>query len=190
MVGHNWQQQEPGEMRQGPDKRKWDYSLVKLQRSLTWQPATQSEPKLGRFKSTLIALSNEPRTKENGRLEPKLSRMGGRTPKSTLFCLLVLRWENRLNNQPEWVKTGRFRQLDSTTSRLVQTRPPETKNWVQESRKKMGDPNLGSKKLLPLASHNSTTKLTFGAIETDSESLKVALSIPVVRLLVSTKLVA
>ena len=181
MVGHNWQQQEPGEMRQGPDTRKWDYSLVKLQRSLTQQPATRSEPKLCWFESTSIALSNEPRTKENGRLEPKLSRMGGRTPKSTLFCLLVLRWENRLNNQPEWVKTGRFRQLYSTTSQLVQPRPPETKTWVQESRNKMRDPNLGSKKLPTLPSHNSTTKRTFGAIETDLESWEEALSISIVR---------
>ena len=177
-------------MRQGSDKRKQNYSLVKLQRSVTQQPATGSEPKMCRFKSTSIALSNEPRTKENGRLVPKLSRMGGQTPKSTLFCLLVLRWENRLNNQPEWVKTGRFRQLYSTTSRLVQTRPPETKNWVQESRKKMGDPNLDSNKPPTLASHKSTTKRTFGANETGLESSKAALSIPIVKWLVSTKLVA
>ena len=177
-------------MRQEPDKRKQSYSLVKLQRSVTQQPTTRSDLKSCLFESTLIALSNEPRTKENGRLEPKLSRMGGRTPKSTLFCLLVLRWEKRLNNQPEWVKTGRFRQLYSTTLRLVQTRPPETENWVQESRKKMGDPNLDSKKPPTLASHNSTTKRTFGANETDSESSKAALLIPVVRWLVSTKLVA
>ena len=75
-------------------------------------------------------------------------------------------------------------QVNATLSKSEDAKWARTSGNMERLRK------MVLKKYLTLTEANSTTKRTFGAIETDSESSKAARLIPVVRSLVSTKLVA
>ena len=73
---------------------------------------------------------------------------------------------------------------------IQQSTAPKDAKRVRNNGSKKETQKMGLANFLTLAEANSTTKQTFRAIETDSESSKAALLIPVVRWLVSTKLVA